>query len=128
MISLNSPIVMQHPANVDNWILAAPWRYKDGEEEREIPQGFVFDFASIPRLFWNIISPTELGDKGPLEHDWEYRNGIGTRKRADQRLLENMKKDGITWWKRQTAYSLVRLWGWRSWNSGKVVIEELQPV
>jgi hypothetical protein len=125
MIKMDAPIVMQHPRDVGNWILASAWLYRDGNTEREIPRGFVFDFASVPKLFWNIISPTELGDKGPLEHDWEYRNGIGPRRKADKRLMAYMEKRGIKWWKRQAAYQLVRAWGWRSWNSGKVVIEEL---
>lgn len=125
MISLNAPIVMQHPANVNNWILCAPYRYNDGAGEKEIPKGFVTDFASIPRLFWNLISPTQLGDVGPIKHDWTYRNGIGTREAADKQFLRDMEADNIGWWRRKSAYRLVRIWGWRSWNSGNVVIEEL---
>lgn len=121
-ISLNAPIVMQHPSNVNNWILCADFRCKD---DTIVPRGFVTDFASIPRLFWNLISPTQLGDEGPIAHDWRYRNGIGTREAADKQFLLDMKADGVGWWRRKSAYRLVRLWGWRSWNSGKVVIEEL---
>lgn len=123
-IALNAPIVMQHPKNMRNWILCAPFRYPGGE----VPRGFVTDFASIPRLFWNIISPMELGDVGPIKHDWTYRNGFGTRKEADKVFLADMKADGVGWWKRTTAYNLVRAFGGGSWNSGKIVIEELDPV
>lgn len=126
-ISLNAPIVMQHPGNVDNWILCAPFRYNDGNGEEEIPKGFVTDFASISRLFWSIISPTQLGDVGPVKHDWKYRKGIGTRKAADKQFLADMAADGISKAKRRFAYCVVRLCGWSSWNSGKVVIEELAP-
>jgi hypothetical protein len=126
-IKLDSPIVMQHPDNPGNWILVQDYRYLDKGIQRCIPRGFVTDFASIPRLFWNIMSPTELGDVGPICHDWEYRNSINTRAVADKRFLNNMKLDGISWWKRSTAYSMVRAFGWSSWNSGKVTIEELEP-
>lgn len=127
-IKLDSPIVMQHPDNPENWILFQDYRYLDKGIQRCIPRGFVTDFASIPRLFWNIMSPTELGDVGPIKHDYVYRLGTGTRAQADKQFLHDMKLDGISWWKRSTAYSMVRAFGWGSWNSGKVKIEELQEV
>ena len=123
VLKINAPVVVQHPKDVHNWILAQKFDCGDG---KVIPRGFVTDFASIPRLFWNIITPTELGDAGPVEHDWDYRNKIGPRKRADLRLMAHMKKQKIPWWKRQAAYQLVRLWGWNSWGKSKVVIEAIQ--
>lgn len=126
MIVLNHPIVMQHPTNPDNWILVEPFRYVQDDVIDTIPAGFVTDFASIPRVFWNIISPVELGDIGPIKHDWKYRNGFGTRKGADDQFWTDMKNDGIGWWKRKTAYCLVRACGGSSWNSGKIIIEELK--
>jgi len=125
MISLNAPIVMQHPANVNNWILYSAFRFNDGDGEQEIPKGFVFDFASVPRLFWNLISPTQLGDVGPVKHDWKYKKGIGTREAADKQFLRDMEADGVKWWRRQAAYRAVRMFGGKNWNSGDVVIEEL---
>jgi hypothetical protein len=125
LIKMDAPIVMQHPRNVNNWILYADFRYKDGEEERVIPKGFVTDFASIPRLFWNLISPTQLGDVGPIKHDYVYRCGTGTREAADKQFLRDMEADGVKWWRRQSAYRMVRMFGGGSWSSGEVVIEEL---
>jgi hypothetical protein len=116
-ITLTGPFVMQHPGNPANWILLADFK--------GIPKGFVYDFASIPRLFWNIISPTELGDEGPLEHDFDYRSKRVARKTADEKFLANMEKEGIAWWKRKLAYSVVRAAGWASYGKCPVVIEEL---
>lgn len=127
MITLNQPIVMQHPKDPDNWILVEDFRYKENDVVTTIPKGFVTDFASIPRVFWSVINPTELGDAGPIKHDWKYRNGIGTRAQADKAFLADMEDDGIGWWKRKTAYGMVRAFGWGSWKSGKVIIEQLQP-
>lgn len=123
-ISLNVPQLIQHPNNVNDFVLIADFVHGPGQV---VPRGFVTDMASIPRLFWNIISPFQLGDKGPVWHDWRYRNGLGPRVEADKQFLRDMEEDGIKWWKRQSAYRLVRLWGWRSWNKGKVVIEEFMP-
>lgn len=123
VLKINAPVVVQHPKDPSNWILTNRFRCGDGTE---IPRGFVTDFASIPRLLQGLIKPTDLGDVGPVEHDWKYRNGIGKRSAVDAEFLSNMKQDGIPWWKRQVAYAGVRVGGWASWNSGKVVIETIQ--
>jgi hypothetical protein len=116
-IIVNQPVLMQHPKNPKQWILL--------ENFREVPKGFVFDFSSIPRALWWLISPTELGDIGPLRHDLAYRLKRGSRKAVDDQFLADMKADGIKAWKRNAAYSAVRTFGWMSWGKSKVVIEEL---
>lgn len=115
------PILMQDPDDPQQWILVKQFEYAGGF----IPKGFVFDFASIPRVFWIIIAPSELGDVAPLVHDWCYRNGRGTRKEVDKVFLKDMIEDNIIFWKRWLAYNLVRTCGWQSWNSGKVIIKDL---
>lgn len=38
-----------------------------------IPAGFIFDGASIPRLFWNILNPTGYLFIAGLLHDFVYK-------------------------------------------------------
>ncbi|MEE8234214.1 MAG: DUF1353 domain-containing protein [Gammaproteobacteria bacterium] len=38
-----------------------------------IPKGFIFDGASIPRLFWNILSPAGYLFMAGLVHDFVYK-------------------------------------------------------
>jgi len=38
-----------------------------------IPAGFIFDGASIPRLFWNILSPSGYLFLAGLIHDFVYK-------------------------------------------------------
>jgi len=38
-----------------------------------IPEGFDTDFASVPRVFWPILSPTGVLLMGSLPHDMGYR-------------------------------------------------------
>jgi hypothetical protein len=38
-----------------------------------VPRGFVFDFASVPRFFWPILSPTGVLMMGSIAHDMGYR-------------------------------------------------------
>ncbi len=81
-----------------------------------IPEGFTTDLASIPRIFWSIIAPHELGIDAPLIHDWLYRNNIGGRAWADYILLHLMRQNKVPYWKRKVVYGAVRAFGWRSWN------------
>lgn len=121
VLKINAPVVVQHPKDPKNWILTQDFHYGG----RVIPRGFVTDFASVPRLVWALISSTDLGDVGPVVHDWKYRNGIGSRSAVDKEFLRNMEREKIAWWKRQLAYRAVRLFGGSSWNTGKVVIETI---
>jgi hypothetical protein len=118
-IVLDQPKVMQHPKDPDKWILL--------EDFEGVPKGFVYDFASIPRFLWWLVSPVELGDVGPLKHDWRYANKLGPRGEADKDFSADMKRDNIKTWKRKAAYAGVRSFGWMSWGKSKVVIEELIP-
>lgn len=117
------PVLIQDQDDPGQWILAKPFFYWNGEKLVEIPVGFVFDFASVPKIFWNIISPTCLGDAGPLKHDWKYKNGITTRAAVDAEFLSEMIADRIPTWKRYAAYFLVRLFGAGNWDSKSVVIK-----
>lgn len=56
------------------WELADNWTYKLNDEVTlVIEKGFVFDGASIPRIFWAILSPTGLLLIPGLIHDYGYR-------------------------------------------------------
>jgi len=56
----------------------------DDWPEFVIRKGFKFDGASVPRLFWIILSPVGLLLIPALIHDCAYQNGV----------LEERKKDG----------------------------------
>jgi hypothetical protein len=40
-----------------------------------VPAGFVTDFASIPRLFWDVLPPTGKYGKAAVIHDYLYVMG-----------------------------------------------------
>jgi len=115
------PNLIRHPILPNNWILIADYICDDGTI---IPRGFVTDYASIPRPLWLFLSPTDLGD-GPVEHDWKYRNGIGSRLQVDRDFMTKMTADNVPAWKRRGAYYGVRTFGGGCWNSGEILVEEL---
>lgn len=120
------------------WILVEEYRVTVGKEVIAIPQGFEFDLASIPRVFWRLIAPFELSIVAPLVHDYLYANEGRipdvsmlesmrdseiptkakvhyvlryTREDADNVFLKLMEKEGIPKLKREAAFRAVRWFG-----------------
>lgn len=96
----------------------------------DVPQGFRFDLASIPRPLWWLVAPMELSVVAALTHDWLYRNGGRcvwnategpevaqyTRKEADEAFRLFMKSEGVPVWRREAAYRAVRWFGRHAWQ------------
>lgn len=87
----------------------------------EVPKGTLTDGASIPRIFWNILSPFGEYFAAALIHDYLYSpaNNRFTRAEADLILLEAMKALNVPAVKRVIIYRAVRLFGWRSYKGKK---------
>ncbi len=89
-----------------------------------ILKGFIWDGASIPRVFWTMSGIRPGGRMvGPsLVHDYLYR-GIGgeiagdyTRKEADQLFRHLMLEAGMGKMRARWAYQAVRLFGRWAWK------------
>lgn len=100
-----------------------------------VPEGFVHDFASVPRVLWALISPFDLG-LASIFHDWLYRRGgqvetlrwdfeVGaweavttpwTRVQSDELFARTMREQGVVKWRRRAAYGAVRGWGGPHWH------------
>ena len=100
----------------NSWELLAPLVYHHKDGRITVPKGFKTDFASIPRPFWAILSPTGKYAPAAIIHDWMYANRIGTRRRADQLFLHGMCDLGVSWVARNTIYSAVRVFGHGVWK------------
>ncbi len=93
-----------------------------------IPAGFIFDFASVPKLLYSILNPTGLLLAGSVPHDFIYRHGglwtcsnpgedcfvRITRKRADRIFLAIGEMIGAGW-AYKSAWLMLRLFGGRSY-------------
>jgi hypothetical protein len=94
-----------------------------------VPRGFITDLASIPRWLWPIVAPFELSIAAPVVHDWLYGHGglirpapglspiRYTRSQADAFLYDVAAQDGVWWWRRAAAHTVVRDVGARRWNT-----------
>jgi hypothetical protein len=83
-----------------------------------VPRFFDTDGASIPRVFWNILSP--FGDyfKAAVVHDYLYSrfNEEFTRDEADFIFFEAMYNVGVPWHRRHIIHAAVRAFGWTAYR------------
>jgi hypothetical protein len=85
-----------------------------------VKKGFQFDRATIPRIFWVLISKDDLSNVPPLIHDLLYRFAgmlpneewvtpytTFSRKEADDLFFHLMERSGVTSWRLTVAYQVV---------------------
>lgn len=106
-----------------NWKVTEDFYYDTdvaiAQQRIVVEAGFITDFASIPRVLWNILPPTGKYGKAAVVHDKLYRTkGLATRPQADSILLEAMKVCGVGWFTRSTIYAGVRIGGFSSYKGG----------
>jgi len=93
-----------------------------------VKAGFQFDRATIPRIFWVLISKDDLSNVAPLFHDLLYRYaGIlhrdwvdpyttFSRSEADNLFFYLMAKSGVTSWRLYVAYQVVSHFSAFAWG------------
>lgn len=111
--------------DTDVWRITRAFDYFVGEREDNswihIPEGFLTDGATVPRIFWGIVPP--WGSYGPavIVHDYlckkkpVFVNGEFTifgRKKTDKVLLEAMTVLNVPKWQKYLIYSAVRLYAY----------------
>ena len=55
-----APPLVTYVGPGNRWRLEEAYSYQDGPTRLIVPAGFLFDLASIPRIFWWLIAPFEL--------------------------------------------------------------------
>ena len=84
-----------------------------------VPVGFITDFASIPRIFWNIAPPTSpFYSRASLVHDRLYETHQVPREQADAYFYEAMLLSGSSHALAWTLWSAVRAFGSWAYNTG----------
>lgn len=99
------------------WVMVTPLEYQSDVlgETITVRAGFVTDFASIPRIPFIYDVLGNIAHEPAVIHDWLYFVDTFTRKKCDQALLEAMKVNGVSWFKRYQIYWGVRIGGWYAW-------------
>jgi hypothetical protein len=107
------------------WQLVENFYFYFNETDKDVgvvvPEGFVTDFASVPRALWSIFPPIGLYTKAAVIHDYLYQYGHEfdrDRKFCDEIFLEAMKALGVSASVRNSMYWGVRLFGSGAYNEG----------
>ena len=109
------------------------YRDDDGNFKIKVENGFITDFASVPRMFWSIFPPFGKYTKAAVLHDrlceaynhkekWsavitedsnvpdEIKDRLVTRREADDIFLEAMTAIKVPKFTRRCLYASVRLY------------------
>lgn len=98
-----------------NWIVLSELRYQSRRENDVViivPQGFVSDLSSVPRLPLVYALFGGRGNGPAIVHDWCYRTGCREKGAADLLFLDGMKDIGLSWWIRDLMYMGVKYGGY----------------
>ena len=106
-----------HPTKKEWFRLLQDYTYKG----IEIPMGYEWDGATIPRFAWSLIGYYPMGKMAEpsLVHDWIYvHKGLGTftRKECDDLFYTHMIENGVEEKAAKKMHRLVRIFGFIYWR------------
>jgi hypothetical protein len=119
--------------SIRKWEVLEEWSYVLPDKTKiYIPEGFVFDGASIPRIFWAIFSPVGLLLTPGLIHDYAYKHNKLLTLDSEGIQTDYNNKAGRGYWDRlfrdvaievngfkiinNIAWLALVLFGWIDWN------------
>lgn len=127
MSKFTTPLKVQMHDDCKNWTLLEEFEYyrtDNPESKLIVPKGFVTDFASIPRIFRNILPVTGTKKnpygKSAVLHDFLYDRTCVycySRKEADDIFLESMKAVGVSKFVSYLLYYSVRWFGKKHYSN-----------
>ncbi|HJX13044.1 MAG TPA: DUF1353 domain-containing protein [Dehalococcoidales bacterium] len=105
------------------WVTRKEFGYDVGEEGSgdtiEVPEGFMTDFASVPRPLWVFLPRWGKYGNAAVIHDYCYWEQQRTKRQADDIFREAMKVlevPPVTSW---FMYWAVRLFGGPAWAGNR---------
>lgn len=123
MSQFTTPLIVELVGN-NIWKLHEPFEYHVGSYPSnhiiQVPKGIITDFASVPKIFWGIISPIDKHGKAAVLHDYLYQiNYMNDRKLCDEIFREAMVVLKVDNWKVVVMYQAVRVFGGSVWENYK---------
>lgn len=91
--------------------LDEPFYFSIDGTELSVPDGFITDFASVPRVPVFYLMTANKGNRAAVIHDWLYATGIVSREYADAIYYHALLADGVNSVVARIMYTGVRLGG-----------------
>ena len=115
-----SPLIVKPAYKAGYYRLAQPWRFEALGKVFVVPEGFMFDGDSVPRLpLVYMLFKGRSGLQPPCAHDYLYETGQTTRKEADQVYWSAMRYHGVSLVWAIPHYIGVRIGGWVGWRRSR---------
>jgi hypothetical protein len=111
-----TPLVAEKDGKV--WTVMQPLIYLSDVASKVfvVPEGFVTDFASVPRIPLAFLLTGDSAHEAAVIHDRLYSTAEVTREVADAVFKEAAIASGEPSWKASLMYAGIRLGGWMAWN------------
>lgn len=100
------------------WKVASPyvWEIRNWQVyDIVVPNGFITDFGSIPRLLWILFNPTWYHSY--ILHDYLYEEWIINRKLSDLSLQIWLLSEGASQYEAYLVYPAVRVFWFRNYKN-----------
>lgn len=120
--SANDPLFLGRFADPIYFLRSSiTWSPNPGENvpRTTVPEGFVTDFASIPRIFWSLLPPDGVYSYAAILHDYLYWTQVTTRADADLVLKYVMEEFKVAPATVTAIYSGVRVGGETAWKDNR---------
>ena len=104
------------------WQLVNPLVFESDvvKDSVHVPEGFLTDFASVPRLPFVYLLMADTGHPAAVVHDYLYRTGAYPRHVCDLVFHEALAAVGVSFWRRKLMHAAVRVGGAFSYKRKKV--------
>ena len=111
--------------DINLYELAADWTVRSPALDFTVPQGFLFDGASIPRALWRLCGSPYDSPRiiAALAHDYLYAKQPVARKAADQIYRDMQIMLGISAWKARIEYRALRWFGGIAWRNAQKEVQ-----
>ena len=109
------------PIDDKYWEVMEDYYYQTSRGTIRVPKGFRTDYASVPKIFRNIINTYGKHGRAAVVHDWLYSSRCEvniSRAEADKIFLEIMVEWNVKKYKRLLMYYLVRIFGESHFRKG----------
>jgi uncharacterized protein DUF1353 len=103
------------------WVVERGFKYEDRYKKIVVvvPPGFITDFASTPRVLWDLMPPDAYEySAAAIVHDRLYETHEKTRSEADAIFYDAMQLHGTGRVKRYLMWLAVRLGGKQAYLTG----------